>query len=128
MSVGIGRALIVVFLLNGMFFLLALYSALLPDGKVASAARHAFETGALTDFDYLPDSERGHNQYNDCRVIELILNDVAVLDDALAPVARSTNKEWNDSCKGLRTILFKGKDDPTLTEQFPYTRYWFGFV
>jgi hypothetical protein len=71
---GAGRALIVVFLLNGLFFLLSLYSALLPDEKVASAARQAFETGALTDQDYLPgDSERGYHQYNDCVVIELIV-------------------------------------------------------
>ena len=126
---GAGRALIVVFLLNGLFLLLSLYSALLPDGKVASAARHAFETGALTDSDYLVgDSERGWHQYNDCTVINLIVVDVTVLDDALAPLTLNTDKSWKHSCKVLRTVLFKGKDDPTLTERFPYTRYWFGFV
>jgi hypothetical protein len=53
---------------------------------------------------------------------------VTVLDDALAPLALNVDASWEPSCRVLRTILFKGKDDPTLTERLRYTRYWFGYV
>jgi hypothetical protein len=43
------RAFAAVLLLNALFLFLALYSASIPSERVASAARHAFETGALTD-------------------------------------------------------------------------------
>jgi hypothetical protein len=126
----VGKALIVVILLNGLFLILSLYSALLPDSRVASVARQAFETGALTtDSNNLPrDSERGYHQYNDCFIIQLIVNDTTVLDDALAPVLMDTDDSWTSPCKVLRTILFKGKDDPTLKYRFFYTRYWHGHV
>jgi hypothetical protein len=109
---GIGRAPFVVILLNGLFLLLSLYSALLPDEKITSTARQAFQAGALTDSDYLPrDSERGYNQSSDCLIIQLIVNDTTLLDDALAPLELNTDN-WSTSCPALRTILFKGKERP----------------
>lgn len=120
------RAFVAVLLLNALFLFLALYSASIPSERVASAARHAFETGALTDDDYLiGDRKRGFHQNNDCAIIQLIVNDVSLFDDALAPLIRS-DRAWSAMCAALRGIVFDGRTD--FEASFGYTRYWHGYV
>jgi hypothetical protein len=121
----LSRAFGAVLLLNVLFLLVALHSASIPSQQVASAARHAFETGALSDDDWLiGNRERGSNQYNDCLIIQLIVNDVSLFDDAMAPVIRN-DSTWTGSCATLRGIVVDGKTDPVSIR---YTRYWHGYV
>jgi hypothetical protein len=91
-----------------------------------SAARHAFETGALTEDDWpIRDQVRGFNQYNDCLIIQLIVTDVSQFDDALAPLIRN-NSTWTASCATLHKIV-GGKPD-AADSNFRYSRYWHGYV
>jgi len=121
------QACLGVVLLNALFFFLALFSASAPSGRVASAARLAFETGALTGDDWLiADQKRGNNQYNDCLIIQLIVNDVSLFDDALAPLI-GNNSTWTASCATLRGIVFDRGTD-SKASGFRYTRYWHGYV
>jgi hypothetical protein len=120
------RAFAAVVLLNALFLCVALYSASIPTTHVAFTARHAFETGALTDDNFLKaDRERGYHQYNDCLIIQLIVNDVSLFDDALAPLARS-NSDWTVMCAALRGIVAEGTTNFEVS--FGYTRYWHGYV
>src|SRR5690242_10261545 len=112
------KAFALVFLLNALFLFVALYSASIPSERVVSATRHAFETGALTDETYLIDRKRGFHQYNDCIIIQLIVNRVSLFDDALAPLLRLTA---DNPCATLRNIVVDGKTDSE--DSFGYTRY-----
>lgn len=119
------RALLVVLLLNAVFLIIAIYSASIPSGRVASTVRHAFVTGALTEYDFLVgDRTRGLNQYDDCLIIQLIVNDAPLFDKALAPVLKA-KRPWV-MCPTLHDIVMNGNSEFQIS--FGYTRYWHGDV
>ena len=113
------KAFVTVLLLNSLFLFLALYSASMPSERAASAARHAFETGAFAG----GDADRSFNKYSDCIIIQLIVNRVSLFDDALAPLWRGNG---GAPCASLRSIVVDGRTD--FEDSLSYTRYWHGTV
>jgi hypothetical protein len=126
----LGRALIcsfgVALLCNALFLCLTLSAAAVSTDRVESSIRRAFAEGTLTDQDWIPsDQNRGFNQYNDCLIMQLIIANGSIVDDALAPRIKS-NRTWTQSCATLRQIV----DGRHTSEDsnFRYTRYWHGYV
>src|SRR6202035_4708361 len=82
------HAIFVVFILNILFLLAAIYVASWSTNDVVTNVKSAFAHGDLVDQDFLTsgDALRGVNQYNDCVVAQLIITDSPnLLEKALAP-------------------------------------------
>jgi hypothetical protein len=81
------HAIFVVFLLNVLFLLVAIYVASWSTRNLETNAKSAFARGDLVDQVFLTDdTQRGVNQYSDCVVEQLAITDSPnLLEKALAP-------------------------------------------
>ena len=123
----IRRAVVVVALLNAVFLLLVLVAQVEPS-LVRARVRAAFQDGDLVHEDYLLfDSRRGYFQYNDCNVLQMIVNaGSSRLDRAISPVVYRANKDWTDQCAVLHRVIEQDSALPGLIEN-RYSRYWHGY-
>lgn len=121
-------ALLLVVFLNVIFLASALWVSALPREPIAKRVRTAFASSELTQKDYLRfDKHRGWHQYNDCLILQMIINqDENVLASALGPLTYSIDEHWTHSCSSLYNIVVENED---ASEFFGmrYTRYWHGY-
>jgi hypothetical protein len=122
------RSIGVVTILNILFLATCLYAASASQAKTLEAVRQAFTTGELVDQDYLKtDLRRGKNQYNDCVVLQLLINTrPSVIQKALAPAFYVSDESKPDVCRSLRRLA----DGEAPMNMFgdSYSRYWHGYV
>jgi hypothetical protein len=118
----------IVVLINGLFLLLALWTAWLPRERLDQRIRDAFTSGELIDDDWpWLESHRGFNQYHDCSVLQMISNG----DDhrwaaAVGPLMYNRTKGETDRCATLRTLVTEGPNTASYLV-YRYTRYWHGY-
>ncbi|HEX5718538.1 MAG TPA: hypothetical protein VF179_20415 [Thermoanaerobaculia bacterium] len=117
----------IIVLANLLFFAL-LVAAQGNQEVIIARVRAAFETGELGLADYLFfDSRRGWHQYNDCNVLQMLVNrDSSRLKRALAPKVFYRNKDRDDQCAVLRAVVVEGVDPNTLLLD-QYARHWHGY-
>ncbi len=116
-----------VLVLNGLFLLLVVLP--LDDPSTArQRIRAAFEAGDLGVDDFrLFDVRRGTFQYNDCNVLQMIVNaNPSRLSAALSPIVYSANHDWKGQCAVLQRVAFDSADTAGLIEN-RYSRYWHGY-
>lgn len=115
--------------LNAVFLALALQSAALSPARPIAEIERAFSTGELGDRDYLRgDWRRGDHQYNDCAVLQLVVNPApSLVDRALAPRMYVSDESYSDVCQTLRRIV---NDEGTASQRLEdiYARYWHGYL
>lgn len=125
---GAFSALATVAALNLLFLAAAFCAASTSPATAVQAVRKAFATGELADRDYLKtDWHRGKNPYNDCVVLQLIINPrESLAQKALAPIFYVSDGANPDVCRSLRRLASGG--DPASMFGDSYSRYWHGYV
>lgn len=95
---------------------------------IAGRIKNAFEQGELVQEDYLYfDARRGFHQYNDCNVLQMIVNGgQSRIERALSPKIFNNNKEWINQCAVLYDLVVHNRKSETLIEN-RYSRYWHGY-
>jgi hypothetical protein len=124
------HAIFVVFILNILFLLAAIYVASWSTNDVVTNVKSAFAHGDLVDQDFLTsgDALRGVNQYNDCVVAQLIITDSPnLLEKALAPKLYVSDNSYSDVCRTLRSIVY-GEAQTSNWYADRYARYWHGYI
>jgi hypothetical protein len=123
------HAVVLSLLLNVGFIALSFSSNLVPREAVAEGVRQAFATGELIERDYLPyDTRRGWHQYNDCIILQMIVNpDSSLAGRALGPWLHVADSSHTEVCRTLRELVVDGRDPATLVSS-RYTRYWHGYI
>lgn len=113
-------------LLNGAFLAISLGTAALPAGTFAQSVATAFADGELVERDYLKDDWwRGKHQYNDCMVLQLLVNErPTIVEKALAPAFYAARPGPN-ICGSLRRVV---AGDKVQLNGETYARYWHGYV
>jgi hypothetical protein len=121
-------ALAAIAILNALFLAASVGAASAARMTRAEAVQQAFATGELVDRDYLKsDWRRGKDQYNDCVVLQLVINPrSSVAQKALAPVLYGSSGSSPDVCRSLRHLAF-GADAASIPGD-SYSRYWRGYV
>jgi hypothetical protein len=121
------RAVLVVFIWNCGFLFLVLFVPV-DSPTIRHRIRAAFETGDLGFRDYLLfDSRRGFFQYNDCNVLQMIVNrNPSRVARAISPIVYSANDDWTNQCVVLHRVTLDGADIGGLIENH-YSRYWHGY-
>ena len=121
------QASAIVLTINIFFLIAAVYSASVPNERIVTTIRQAFGSGELSDDDWRPrDSIRGLNQYSDCHIMQMIVNDRSLMHDALAPdIKNPEDQPWDKSCSVLRSIVNGDAED---FQSWGYTRYWHGYI
>jgi hypothetical protein len=117
----------VTLVLNFLFLLVSLVVASSSPTPVIKQTVAAFATGDLQDNDFLDfDARRGNNQYNDCMVLQLLINPTDnVVSKALAPVAYVSDDTYSDVCATLHHQA-TGPDRKAGLYSDRYARYWHG--
>ena len=120
---------VLILILNIVFAILLLFSILVPPGVISNRIQHAFESGELTESDYLKyDIHRGFHQYNDCNILQMMTNkDSSPVEDALGPWFYMPDDSATEACRTLRELVVDGKSPETLVSS-RYTRYWHGYI
>ncbi len=118
----------VVLLLNLGFLLAALGTNLIPQSRIIERVRQAFWEGELIERDYLRgDTRRGHHQYNDCTVLQMLTNlDRSTIGRAFGPWLH-LRESAVESCATLKRLITSENDGHELYPQ-RYTRYWHGYL
>lgn len=121
-------ALAVVAALNLLFVAASFCAASSSPARTVQAVRQAFASGELVDRDYLKtDWRRGKNPYNDCVVLQLIINPrESLAQKALAPIFYVSDGANPDVCRSLHQLA--NGADPARMFGDSYSRYWHGYV
>jgi hypothetical protein len=121
------RVLGVVALANLLFFVLQLITPA-PSELVVERVQNAFVRGELTLEDYLPfDSYLGWHQYNDCVVLQMLMNDnPSQSARALAPIVYNDDLYGGRQCVVLYGLV-TGTQKREELSSFRYARYWHGY-
>jgi hypothetical protein len=122
-------ALVAIVIMNALFFAASLYAASASSATRVDAVRLAFTIGELVDKDYLKtDWRRGKNQYNDCVVLQLVINSrSSVVEKALAPIFYVSDVNKPDVCRSLRRLASSEAGTAGMFGD-SYSRYWHGYV
>lgn len=114
---------------NLLFALFSLTMAALDPSPVSREVRQGFASGALLPVDWLDlDSRRGANSYNECVILQMMINDPgSVAEKAFAPRFYVLNENYEGACETLRRIA-SGQADYTTLYRDIYARYWHGDV
>ena len=122
------RALILVVVLNSIFFVLLGLAAKLPGTAFNARVGDAFAVGALNrDVDYaFFDSRIGVHQYTDCLILQLLINsENDWVRRALGPKVYF-QQNYLHACDTLFRLAHDSRASETL-DSFRYTRYWHGY-
>jgi hypothetical protein len=114
--------------LNAVFILGLRWQAALPTEPLRERVRQAFASAALVQEDWLRwDSRRGYNQYNDCLILQMMINKDHLLQKAFGPVLYVKDDTWSDYCQ---TLFDLSENEAILTDyiRMRYTRYWHGYL
>ncbi len=114
--------------LNLGFLLFGLLVANFPRDALEEQVRGAFATDELIEEDWRRrDRRRGHNQYNDCLILQMALNrDPSVLREVVGPNLY-LREGWYEQCRTLSDIVHNPESREDLVHD-RYTRYWHGYV
>jgi hypothetical protein len=123
------HAIFVVFVLNVLFLLVAIYVASWSTRNLETNAKSAFARGDLVDQVFLTDdTQRGVNQYSDCVVEQLAITDSPnLLEKALAPKLYVSDDPYSGVCHTLRRIVY-GEVQTSRLYVDRYARYWHGYL
>jgi hypothetical protein len=127
LSSPLARGVGITALANLLFLTLMVVTQGNPDVAV-TRVQTAFETGELWIIpNFLPfDARRGYNQYNDCLVLQMVVNkDSPRLERALAPKVFYSNDGEDWPCAVLRALV-AGEVNPNTLPLLRYARYWHG--
>jgi hypothetical protein len=118
-----------VLVLNLLFLLANLWVASLPTEPLADRVRAAFAAGDLTTDDVaVHDTRRGISQYNDCLILQMLLNDgQTALEKATGPLLQVRDETYSGYCAALHDVA-TGADTSGYTASYTYTRYWHGYM
>jgi hypothetical protein len=118
-----------VLLLNALFLATAVATARLPREPLRERVRDAFAAGVLTDRDWLAfDMRRGNHQYDECLILQMLTNEPGpLLAAAVGPRKHARDASYSDYCLTLQQLVVE-RADPAGFIDFPYTRYWHGYM
>jgi hypothetical protein len=124
----IARAVAVVAVAQLLFLTLLLFGPGEPELMVERVDA-AFQAGDLGTADYVRfDSRRGWHQYNDCNVLQMLVNpEPSRVARAIAPTIYKADPDFNEACPVLRSLVMEHLDRSTL-DHFRYARYWHGYM
>jgi hypothetical protein len=115
-------------LANILFFLL-MYVGQGNKNVIEKRIEHAFAMEDLVLTDYLSfDTRRGYHQYNDCVVLQMIVNESpSRIEHAIAPSVYINNDHtWRNQCAMLYNLVVGDANRDNLIKS-NYARYWHGY-